>query len=104
MAIQESIIESLAVKHINNVGFTTQGKDFTQENREAPNPHMVLSNQIPAEEWQTLTPAQAIALGRVKKHVVKMTPDPTTIEVAGNAGTSSLDRSRKKSRNADTTA
>lgn len=78
MAIVESIIESLAVKHIQNVGFTALGKDFTQENRLTPNPHQLLSKQIPAEEWQTLTPAQAISLGRVKKHIVKMIPDPTT--------------------------
>jgi len=78
MPIQESIIESLAVKHIQNVGFSTQAKDFTQEERLVPNPHLVISKEIPAEEWQTLTPTQAIALGRVEKHVVKMTADSTT--------------------------
>src|SRR4030042_4742905 len=78
MPIQETIIESLAVKHIQNVGFTTQSTDFTQEDRLVPNPHLILSKDIPAEEWQTLTPVQAIALGRVEKHVVKLTADSTT--------------------------
>ena len=61
-----------------NVGFTTQGKDFTQEDRLVPNPHLVISKEIPAEEWQSITPAAAISLLRVEKHVVKLTADSTT--------------------------
>jgi hypothetical protein len=85
--IEESIVNSLSVKHQNNVAFTSVGKDQNQEGRLITNPHLVVASDIPFKEWKSLTPTVAMTPDEdgninVEKVTVKLIADITT----GNNG------------------
>jgi len=80
MAFNDTYRESIQVKHLSNVGFTSTAKGVTNEAYALKNPHQVLAAQIPVDDVVSdhgpLT-ASGVAAGLVEQHTVKLTADPT---------------------------
>ena len=80
MAFNDTYRESIQIKHLSNVGFTSTAKGVTNEAYALKNPHQVLAAQIPVDDVVSdhgpLT-ASGVAAGLVEQHTVKLTADPT---------------------------